>query len=62
VQLQTALHPELCSSMKDNLTYQEKAYLMPIDAALTNAVDQWLEGARTDGTVLKTFENAIPPE
>jgi cyclohexadienyl dehydratase len=62
VQLQTALHPELCSSMKDNLTYQEKAYLMPIDAALTNAVDQWLEGARTDGTVIKAFENAIPPE
>ena len=60
VQLQTALHPDLCAAMTDNLSYQEKAYLMPIDAALTNAVNQWLESARTHGTLLKAFENAIP--
>lgn len=57
VQLQTALHPALCSSMKDNLSYQEKAYLMPADPALTNAVNQWLEGAKTQGTLVKAFEN-----
>ena len=60
VQLQTALHPDLCAAMTDNLSYQEKAYLMPIDAALTNVVNQWLESARTRGTLLKAFENAIP--
>ena len=60
VQLQTALHPDLCATMTDNLTYQEKAYLMPMDAALTNAVNQWLESARADGSLLKAFENAIP--
>jgi cyclohexadienyl dehydratase len=60
VELQTALHPDLCASMTVNLSYQEKAYLMPIDAALTNAVNQWLESARSHGTLLKAFENAIP--
>lgn len=62
VQLQTALHPELASSMTDNLSYQEKAYLIPGDAALTNAVNQWLESAKTQGTLDKAFENAIPHE
>jgi len=62
VQLQTALYPDLCASMTDNLSYQEKAYLMPLDAALTHAVNQWLESARAHGTLLKAFENAIPPQ
>jgi cyclohexadienyl dehydratase len=56
VQLQAALNPELCATMPNNLSYQEKAYLMPVDPALTNAVNQWLDSAMTNGIVLKAFE------
>ncbi len=60
VQVQTALHPKLCATMTDNLSYQEKAYLMPIDEELTNAVNLWLDNAKANGTILSAFEKNIP--
>jgi cyclohexadienyl dehydratase len=51
VELQTALHDELCATMPDDLNYQDKAYLMPQDSVWKAFVDLWLELALADGTV-----------
>jgi len=51
VALQTRRHPELCGTMAQTLTYQEKGYLMPRDDALKTFVDLWLELRMGDGTV-----------
>jgi cyclohexadienyl dehydratase len=51
VELQVARHDELCATMADDLTYQDKAYLMPQDGVWRAFVDLWLELALADGTV-----------
>lgn len=55
VELQTRRHPELCATMAEDLTYQEKAYLVPQDSVWLAFVDTWLDLALADGTVARTF-------
>ena len=42
VDLQTSIHSKLCSTTKENFTYQEKAYWMPKDEDLKQRIDSWL--------------------
>jgi cyclohexadienyl dehydratase len=56
VQLQSARHPELCSTMSGNLNHQQKAYLLPQDAVFKKYVDTWLEQRLRDTTVAAAFE------
>ena len=39
---QASRNASLCAPLEGNLTYQEKAYLMPRDIALKEFVDTWL--------------------
>ena len=56
VQLKTRLNPTLCSTMpKSNFTVQDKAYFMPKDRVLKQAVDNWLRTRLFDGTVAELF-------
>jgi cyclohexadienyl dehydratase len=55
VDLQTRLHPELCSTMARNLSYQEKAYLLPRDPVWLEFVDTWLELRLAEGRVDEVF-------
>jgi cyclohexadienyl dehydratase len=55
VALQTARHPELCATMAGNLTYQEKAYLLPQDDRWLAFVATWLSLALADGSVEAAF-------
>lgn len=55
VELQTARHEALCATMSEDLTYQDKAYLMPQDAAWKAFVDVWLALALADGTVAEVL-------
>lgn len=51
VALQARRNPGLCGTMGRTLTYQEKAYFMPVDAPLKAFVDTWLSLRLSDGTV-----------
>jgi len=55
VELQTREHPELCSTMAQNLSYQEKAYLLPRDPVWLEFVDTWLELRLAEGRVDEVF-------
>jgi cyclohexadienyl dehydratase len=55
VELQTRLHPELCALMAENLTYQEKAYLLPRDPVWLEYVDTWLALRIAEGKVDAVF-------
>jgi len=55
VELQRARNPALCSTMKGNLTYQEKAYLMPQDPHWLAFVDTWLALRLAEGRVDAVF-------
>jgi len=55
VELQTRQHPELCSPMTQNLSYQEKAYLLPRDPVWLAFVDTWLELRLAEGRVDEVF-------
>lgn len=55
VELQTGRHPGLCAAMDTNLTYQEKAYLLPRDAAWQGCVDAWLATRIADTSVDAAF-------
>ncbi|MBV1907471.1 MAG: gamma subclass chorismate mutase AroQ [Pseudomonadales bacterium] len=55
VEHQSALHPELCAAMKSNLSYLEKAFLMPQDSPLKNYVDTWLDLRISEGLINKLF-------
>jgi cyclohexadienyl dehydratase len=57
VELQSARHPQLCATMADTLTYQEKAYLLPQDPVWQGFVDTWLDLALADGTVARIFRD-----
>ncbi|MCZ6504157.1 MAG: transporter substrate-binding domain-containing protein, partial [Gammaproteobacteria bacterium] len=60
VQLQAARHKQLCATMPDeNLTYQDKGYLMPQDHQLKEYVDLWLATRHGDGTLQSTFEKHL---
>ncbi|MFU8817456.1 MAG: gamma subclass chorismate mutase AroQ [Pseudomonadales bacterium] len=56
VGLQTALHPALCATMSDNLSYHDKAYLMPQDDPWRAFVDTWLALARGSGVVADALQ------
>lgn len=55
VTLQTRRNPALCATMTGNLTYQEKAYLLPQDQRWLEFVSTWLSLALADGTVTAAF-------
>lgn len=56
VTLQSATHPDvLCAVSEDNLTYQEKAYLLPQDEAWRSYVDAWLNLKHRNGEVEAAF-------
>jgi len=57
VTLMSRRHRELCATMADNLTYQEKAYLLPADWRWLDYVDGWLSLRLADGTVDRVFEH-----
>lgn len=60
VQLKTRLNPTLCSTMpKSNFTVQDKAYFMPKDRVLKQAVDNWLRTRLFDGTVAELFSRHL---
>ena len=59
VTLQAHRNPGLCGTMAGTLTYQEKAYYMPADAALARYVDTWLSLRLADGTVQETLERHL---
>lgn len=56
VTLVSRRHPELCATMASNLSYQEKAYLLPGDWRWLDYVDGWLSLRLADGTVDRVFE------
>jgi len=45
----------LCATMADNLTYQEKAYLLPQDGPWRSYVDAWLNRKQHGGEVDEVF-------
>jgi hypothetical protein len=54
--LQTGIHRDvLCGTMTENLTYQEKAYLLPQDDAWRAYVDAWLDLKQNEGEVEAVF-------
>jgi cyclohexadienyl dehydratase len=55
VELQSRRHPELCGTMAADLTYQEKAYLLPQDPAWLEFVDTWLALRLAEGAVDAAF-------
>ena len=56
VTLQSATHPGvLCAVSEANLTYQEKAYLLPQDEAWRSYVDAWLNLKHRNGEVGAAF-------
>jgi cyclohexadienyl dehydratase len=55
VELQVSRHDALCATMNEDLTYQDKAYLMPQDSTWKAFVDVWLALALADGTVAEVF-------
>lgn len=56
VTLQSELHHGvLCATMAENLTYQEKAYLLPRDDAWRSYVDAWLNQKRIEGELDEVF-------
>jgi len=57
VELQSARHAELCATMTDTLTYQQKAYLLPQDPVWLAFVDTWLALALADGTAARIFRD-----
>jgi len=57
VELQSGRYAQLCAAMADNLTYQEKAYLVPQDPVWLAFVDTWLDLALADGTVARVFRD-----
>ncbi len=62
VRLISSRMDDLCAAMPgETFTYQEKAYLMPMDSALKAFVETWLETRLADGTVDKAFERHLNP-
>lgn len=56
VKLQQRLHPELCATMPGQLlTRADKAFLMPENHALKEAVDSWLSQLKFSGRVEAVF-------
>ncbi|MCZ6709531.1 MAG: gamma subclass chorismate mutase AroQ [Gammaproteobacteria bacterium] len=63
VTLQTDIHRGvLCATMAENLTYQEKAYLLPQDDAWRSYVDAWLNQKRRDGELGRAFSRHLGPK
>ncbi|MFP6807365.1 MAG: gamma subclass chorismate mutase AroQ [Pseudomonadales bacterium] len=60
VRLKSAQHPSLCATMPGhNLTYLDKAYLMPQDQPLKEYVDTWLALRTADATLSSTFQRHL---
>lgn len=59
--LMSAELPGLCETMPGRtLTVQDKGYMMPQDARLTAAVNQWLTTAKASGELKKVFSLHLP--
>ncbi len=59
VSLVSSRHRELCATMEKNLTYLDKAYLMPQEQRLKEYVDLWLSLRVADGTVQSHFNSNL---
>jgi cyclohexadienyl dehydratase len=59
VQWQSARNPKLCPAMNGAFNLTEKAYVMPQDDALVNAVDAWLDKIEANGTLKATFDKYL---
>lgn len=55
VELQTRAQPALCAALADDLTYQEKSWLLPQDPIWLAYVDTWLALRLADGHVDRAF-------
>tara|TARA_R110002072_G_scaffold1598_3_gene13553 strand:+ start:10539 stop:11693 length:1155 start_codon:yes stop_codon:yes gene_type:complete len=56
VQLQSALHPELCAATPDKtFTFQQKAFLLPRDQVWKQFVDSWLTQRQGEGVIKNVF-------
>jgi cyclohexadienyl dehydratase len=55
VELQTRRHRALCAMLKADLTYQEKAYLLPQDPVWLTFVDTWITLRLAEGAVDAAF-------
>ena len=58
-ELQTRRHPQLCRTLPGTLTRSEKAVLMPRDAALQAAVDDWLQRQLDAGLPATVLREAL---
>jgi hypothetical protein len=47
--------PALCAALAEDLTYQEKSYLLPQDSAWLAFVDTWLELRLAEGVIEERF-------
>lgn len=59
VQLQSALDKSLCSAFASNLTYSEKAALLPRDWVWKEYVDTWLIQLKASGRLQKIFDKHL---
>ena len=59
VELQTRRHPDLCRSFPGTLTRGVKAVLMPKDAALLAAVNEWLRGEIAAGVPARLIGDGL---
>jgi cyclohexadienyl dehydratase len=59
VALQSRRRPELCATMDNTLTYQEKAFLMPRDEPLLEYVDTWLSLRMSESQVFLLFQHHL---
>lgn len=58
--LQSRLHPSLCAVHPDRpFDRSEKAYLMPKDAGLKQAVDRWLAEAKRSGEFARAWKRWV---
>ncbi len=59
VELQIHRHPDLCRTLPGTLTRADKAILMPKDAALVDAVNQWLTRAVAAGEPARMLRESV---
>jgi cyclohexadienyl dehydratase len=60
-ELQTRAHPDLCRAFRGTLTRADKAVLMPRDAALVAAVNEWLAQSMKAGEPARLIQQHLAP-
>jgi cyclohexadienyl dehydratase len=60
-ELQTRAHSDLCRTFRGTLTHADKAVLMPRDAALVAAVNEWLQQSIKAGEPARLIEQHLAP-